>query len=113
MFISSLTKLKENFYNDYQTVMIPILAATVPFLGYTTHRVAIYKISPTHPEDLYRKTIEGETVVTVTVDILGNATDPQVESASQLKLGKAAMKAVSKWIFELTVKDGPSSRPTF
>ena len=103
--------------NVCRTALIPILAATVPFLGYAqqsgssrsgtlTPPVAIYKVSPTHSEDLYRKAIEGEAVVSVTVDIFGNATDPQVESASQPKFGEAAMKAASEWIFEPATKDG-------
>ena len=113
----SLATAPKQFMNVCRTAIIPILAAAIPFLGYPqqsgsinsgtlTAPVAIYKVSPTHPEDLYRKAIEGEAVVSIIVDIFGNATDPQVESASQPKFGEAAMKAASEWIFEPATKGG-------
>ena len=97
--------------------MVPILAAALAGQSHSQNSgsgkggalnppVAIYKVSPIHPEELYIKAIEGEGVVSVNVDIFGNATEPQVESASQPEFGEAAAKAASEWIFEPATKDG-------
>lgn len=68
--------------------------------------VAIYKVSPKHPESLYAKAIEGKAVVTVTVDIFGSARDPEVESATHEEFGFSAMIAASEWVFEPATKKG-------
>lgn len=67
--------------------------------------VPIYKVSPKHPDDLYARAIEGETVIAVTVDIFGGATKPKVETATHPDFGIAAYQAASEWIFEPPTKD--------
>lgn len=68
--------------------------------------VAIYKVSPKHPESLYAKAIEGEAVVAVTVDIFGSTKNPEVVSATHQEFGIAAMMAASEWVFEPGTKKG-------
>ena len=103
--------------NVCRIAMILVLTAIWPYLGHSRQSnsgrgaplkapVAIYKVAPLHPDALYRRAIEGEAVVSVTVDVFGNATDPKVESASAPEFGEAAKKAASEWIFEPATKDG-------
>lgn len=62
--------------------------------------VAVYKVSPKHPQSLYDQAIEGEAVIIITVDMFGNAKNPEVQSASQKEFGLAASLAASEWVFE-------------
>ncbi len=68
--------------------------------------VPIYKVSPTHPEPLYSKAIEGEAVILVTVDMFGSVRDAEVESATHEEFGPAALQAATEWVFEPATLDG-------
>ena len=80
-----------------KTQLVAIAAALCgPLLGLhaadsdseeTLPPVAIYKVSPKHPEELYNQAIEGSALVSVTVDIFGSAMDPQVEKATHKAFG--------------------------
>ncbi len=68
--------------------------------------VAIYKVTPTHPEELYQQGIEGHATIVITVDTFGSVIDPMVDTASHEEFGLAAMLAASEWIFEPATKNG-------
>ena len=68
--------------------------------------VAVYKVSPKHPQALYELAIEGSAVVIVTVDMFGKAKEPEVESATHREFGIAASLAASEWQFEPATKNG-------
>lgn len=66
----------------------------------------IYKVDPSHPEELFQQGVEGHAVITFTVDMFGSVADPEVESASHEEFGLAALLAASEWIFEPATKNG-------
>lgn len=68
--------------------------------------VPVYKVSPRHPIALYEQAIEGNATVVVTVDVLGNVEDPEVQNASHKEFGIAATVAASEWVFEPATKNG-------
>lgn len=68
--------------------------------------VAIYKIDPTHPAELYARGVEGEAIVIASVDMFGSVMDPVVDRATHEEFGLAAMIAASEWIFEPATKNG-------
>lgn len=68
--------------------------------------VAVYKVSPKHPQELYERAIEGRAVVIVIVDMFGKATEPEVESATHPEFGIAASLAASEWQFEPATQNG-------
>lgn len=68
--------------------------------------VAVYKVDPTHPADLYERGIEGEAIVVLSIDPLGSVVETIVEHATNEEFGLAAMIAASEWIFEPATKNG-------
>ncbi|MDQ8184880.1 energy transducer TonB [Pelagicoccus sp. SDUM812002] len=68
--------------------------------------VAIYKIDPTHPAELYSRGVEGEAIIIASVDVFGSVVDPVVDRASHDEFGLAALLAASEWIFEPATKNG-------
>ncbi len=68
--------------------------------------VAIYKVDPTHPAELYARGIEGEAIVIASVDVFGSVVEPVVDRATHDEFGLAAMLAASEWIFEPATKNG-------
>ncbi|MDQ8205208.1 energy transducer TonB [Pelagicoccus sp. SDUM812003] len=71
-----------------------------------TPPVAIYKVDPTHPTELYARGVEGEAIIIATVDRFGTVLDPIVDRATHEEFGLAAMLAASEWIFDPAVKNG-------
>ena len=110
--MASSNQLLMSIWNRQATVLAAamLLGISAPAIGAGTEDilppVPIYKVSPKHPAELYEKAIEGNAIVTVTVDIFGSATDLEVEIASQEEFGLAAMLAASEWIFEPATKNG-------
>ncbi|MBC2607007.1 energy transducer TonB [Pelagicoccus albus] len=68
--------------------------------------VAIYKVDPTHPPELYSRGVEGEAIIIASVDMFGTVVDPMVDRATHEEFGLAAMIACSEWIFEPATKNG-------
>ena len=71
-----------------------------------TAPIAIYKVNPKHPEELFIQGIEGEATIIVNVDIFGSVVDPEVDTASHEEFGLAALLAASEWTFEPATKNG-------
>ena len=71
-----------------------------------TPPVPVYKVSPKHPIGLYEQAVEGQAIVIVTVDILGNVKNPEVKAATHKEFGIAATVAASEWVFEPARKNG-------
>ena len=67
---------------------------------------AIYKIDPTHPQELYDRGVEGEAIIIASIDRFGTVIEPIVDRASHEEFGLAAMIATSEWIFEPATKNG-------
>ena len=85
---------------------LPLLAVAEDSEDKIRHPIAIYKVTPTHPEDLYQQGIEGHATVEITVDVDGSVIDPSVHTTSHEEFGLAAMLASSEWIFEPATKNG-------
>jgi len=67
---------------------------------------AIYKVDPSHPEELYSRGIEGEAIIIASIDMFGTVIEPIVDRASHEEFGLAAMIAAAEWIFEPATKNG-------
>ena len=66
----------------------------------------IYQVEPKHPEEHYEAAVEGQAVISLTVDAFGSVINPKIESATHEEFGLAAMLAVSEWVFEPATRDG-------
>lgn len=66
----------------------------------------IYRVDPTHPDNLYKKGVEGEAIIIASVDLFGGIADPIVEMTTHEEFGLAAILALSEWTFEPATKNG-------
>lgn len=71
-----------------------------------TPPVAVYKVDPSHPQELFDQGIEGHAVIIGTVDMFGSLVSPVVETTTHDEFGIAAILACSEWIFEPATKNG-------
>lgn len=68
--------------------------------------LAIYKVDPTHPAELYARGVEGEAIIIASIDVFGTVVEPVVDRATHDEFALAAMLAASEWIFEPATKNG-------
>lgn len=66
----------------------------------------VYRVDPKHPEELYKRGIEGTAVIIATVDMFGSVQDPIIASSTHDEFGLAALLATSEWSFEPATKGG-------
>ncbi|MBK1877784.1 energy transducer TonB [Pelagicoccus mobilis] len=90
-----------------------ILAIAAPFLhaeetseNEIIPPTAIYKVDPSHPDELYSRGVEGEAIIIASIDRTGTVIEPIVDRASHEEFGLSAMIAASEWIFEPATKNG-------
>lgn len=67
---------------------------------------AIYKVDPSHPNELYARGVEGEAIIIASLDRMGTVIESIVDRSSHEEFGLAAMIASSEWIFEPATKNG-------
>ncbi|MEN8154469.1 MAG: TonB family protein [Acidobacteriota bacterium] len=74
--------------------------------------VLIKKVKPLYPKEAVKKRISGKVVIEAVCDIHGKVSHARVLKGDPL-LGKAALKAVSQWIYEPYIIDGKPKQVKF
>lgn len=68
--------------------------------------VATKRVVPVHPEELYKKLINGRAIVELLVSETGTVQEVKIVSASLPEFGQAAADAVRQWEFQPGEKNG-------
>ena len=90
------------------SLLTTFILATVAFgeSGDIIPPQAIYKVTPTHPDELYKEGLEGSAVIIATIDMFGTVKNPTVDSATHEEFGIAAMFSTAEWIFDPATRNG-------